>query len=168
MGASDATGLPVKWNENENIAWKTALPGAGASSPVVFDDHIYLTSYTGYLVPGESGGSLDDLKRHLICLRRDDGKILWNQAVKATLSEKDRVRDHGYAANTPAADTERVYTFFGKSGVFAFDHQGNQLWQADVGSNTNGWGTAASPVLYKDLVHQGFMSARLQNVEMPV
>jgi outer membrane protein assembly factor BamB len=45
-----------------------------------------------------------------------------------------------------------VYAFFGKTGVFAFDHQGTQLWQTDVGSKTNGWGTAASPLLYKDLV----------------
>ena len=108
VGISDATGLPVKWSEKENIAWKTTLPGAGASSPIVFGDHIYLTSYTGFRVPGESGGSLDELKRHLICVRRDDGKILWNQSVKAKLPEKDRIRDHGYAANTPATDAERV------------------------------------------------------------
>ncbi len=152
VGVSDATDLPVKWSENENLVWKTALPGAGASSPIVFGEHIYLTSYTGYLVPGESGGSLNDLKRHLLCIGRDDGKVLWDQSVSAKLPEKDRIRDHGYAANTPVADAERVYAFFGKSGVFAYDHQGKQLWNADVGSSTNGWGTAASPVLYKDLV----------------
>lgn len=160
VGSSDATGLPVAWSENENIVWKTALPGAGASSPIVFGDHVYLTSYTGYLVPGESGGSLDDLERHLICLQRDDGKILWDQAVKGALPEENRIRDHGYAANTPAADTRRVYAFFGKSGVFAYDHQGKQLWQADVGSNTSGWGTAASPVLFKDLI---FINASVES-----
>jgi outer membrane protein assembly factor BamB len=160
VGISDATGLPVKWSEKENIAWKTTLPGAGASSPIVFGDHIYLTSYTGYQVPDESGGSLDDLKRHLICVRRDDGKVLWDQPVKARLPEKDRIRDHGYAANTPAADAERIYAFFGKSGVFAYDHQGKQLWKADVGSNTSGWGTASSPVLYKDLV---FINASVES-----
>ena len=151
-GVSDATGLPVEWSAKEKIAWKTALPGAGASSPIVFGDHIYLTAYTGYQVPGESGGSLEGLKRHLLCYRRSDGKLLWNRPVKAKLPEKDRIRDHGYAANTPAADAERVYTFFGKTGVFAFDHKGKQLWNADVGSNASGWGTSASPVLYKNLV----------------
>lgn len=152
MGVSHVSGLPVTWNDNENIAWKTALPGAGASSPIVFGDHIYLTAYSGYSVPGESGGSLDDLKRHLVCLRSSDGEIIWDQAVNATLPEEDRIRDHGYAANTPAADAKRVYSFFGKSGVFAYDHAGKQLWKAGVGSNTNGWGTASSPILYKDLV----------------
>ena len=74
------------------------------------------------------------------------------KAVPAKLPEEESIRDHGYAANTPAADADRVYAFFGKTGVFAFDHEGNQLWQADVGSNTSGWGTAASPLLYKDMV----------------
>ena len=159
MGVSNATGLPVTWSENQNIVWKTALPGAGSSSPIVWADRIYLTCYTGYL-PGKPGGSLDDLKRHLVCLRRDDGTVLWNESVKAKLPEEDRIRDHGYAANTPAADAERIYAFFGKTGVFAYDHQGKQLWQADIGSQTSGWGTAASPVLHKDLV---FINASVES-----
>jgi hypothetical protein len=50
--------------------------------------------------------------------------------------------------------------FFGKTGVFAFDHNGKQVWQADVGSKTHGWGTSASPVLYKDLV---FINASVES-----
>lgn len=152
MGIADKAKLPIEWSSDENIAWKTAMPGPGASSPIVLGDVIYITCYTGYLVPGESGGSLEELKRHLLAIKRDDGTILWDKAVQAKLPEEERIRDHGYAASTPAADAEHVYTFFGKSGVFAFDHQGNQVWQADVGEGTNGWGSAASPVLYKDLV----------------
>ena len=152
MGASDATGLPVSWSASENIAWKTAMPGPGASSPIVFGDHIYLTCYSGHFVPGEPGGSLEQLKRHLMAVRRTDGEILWSQAVAAKLPEEEKIREHGYAASTPAADAERVYVFFGKSGAFAFDHAGKQLWQADVGSKASGWGSAASPVLHKDLV----------------
>lgn len=152
MGTSKSNDLPLRWNENENLVWKTLLPGAGSSSPIVIADHIYLTCYSGYSVPGQPGGSLDNLTRHLVCLGRQDGAIQWNETVKAKLPEERSIRDHGYAANTPAADTERVYAFFGKSGVFAYDHQGQQLWHADVGSNTSGWGTAASPVLYKDMV----------------
>ena len=160
MGTSGATGLPVTWSDNENIIWKTPLPGPGASSPIVFGDRIYVTCYTGYLVPDQPGGSLDELKRHLIAVRRDNGKIMWDEVVPAKLPEESRIRDHGYAANTPAADADRVYVFFGKSGVFAYDHDGGQLWQADVGSKTSGWGTAASPVLYKDLV---FINASVES-----
>jgi outer membrane protein assembly factor BamB len=50
------------------------------------------------------------------------------------------------------ADGEQVYAFFGKTGVFAFDFTGKQLWQADVGTSTDKWGTGSSPILYKDLV----------------
>jgi hypothetical protein len=152
MGVSDAKGLPVSWSDTQGIAWKTALPGPGASSPIVFKDRAYVTCYTGYLIPGQPGGSLEQLKRHLIAVRLSDGGILWNQAVAAKLPEESQIRDHGYASSTPVADAERVYVFFGKSGVFAFDHEGKQVWQADVGSKTCGWGSAASPVLYGDLV----------------
>lgn len=161
MGTSDATGLPVTWSENENLVWKTALPGPGGSSPIVFGDHIYVTCYTGYFVPpGQPSGSLEELKRHLIALRKDTGEIIWDEAVPAKLPEETKIRDHGYAANTPAADAERVYVFHGKTGVFAYDHDGNQVWQADVGSRTHGWGTGASPVLYKDVV---FINASVES-----
>ncbi len=160
MGISAAKGLPVTWSASENIAWKTPLPGPGASSPIVFGDRIYLTSYTGFFIPGEKGGSQEDLKRHLLALNRKDGTLVWDTAVAAKLPEEDRIRDHGFAANTPAADAERLYVFFGKSGVFAFDHSGKELWQTDVGSKTHGWGTSASPVLYKDLV---FINASVES-----
>jgi outer membrane protein assembly factor BamB len=160
MGISAAKGLPVTWSESENIAWKTPLPGPGASSPIVFGDRIYLTCYTGFFVPGQSGGSQEDLKRHLLALKRSDGSLVWNKAVAAKLPEENRIRDHGFAASTPVADAERIYVFYGKTGVFAFDHTGKELWQADVGSKTNGWGTAASPVLYKDLV---FINASVES-----
>ncbi|MBI3821550.1 MAG: PQQ-binding-like beta-propeller repeat protein, partial [Planctomycetes bacterium] len=62
------------------------------------------------------------------------------------------MKEHSYASSTPVTDGKNVYTFFGKSGVHAFDLIGNKLWSADVGSATHMWGSAASPVLYKDLV----------------
>ncbi len=152
MGTSDAKGLPLTWSGTEHVVWKTPLPGPGASSPVVFGDRIYLTYYSGFFIPDQPGGSQEDLKRHLIAIRRSDGGIIWDRAVPAKLPEENQIRDHGFAANSPAADADRVYVFYGKSGVLAFDHEGSQLWQTDVGSKTHGWGTSASPVLYKDLV----------------
>lgn len=152
LGTSPNTGLPLEWSSSKNIAWKTALPGAGASTPVVFDGRVYLTAYTGYLVPGQPRGSLNDLKRHLLVYGLEDGQLIWEKALPAKLPEEESIRDHGYAASSVAVDQDHVYVFFGKSGVYAFDHKGQQVWHADVGSQTNGWGSAASPVLYKDLV----------------
>lgn len=151
MGMSDQK-LPTEWSGDQNIKWKIDLPGAGASSPIVAKDRIYLTCYSGYFVPGQEGGSLDDLKRHLLAINPKDGAILWDKPLPAKLPEEAKIRDHGYAASTPAADDKHVYVFYGKTGVFAFDHTGKQVWQADVGETTSGWGSAASPVLYKDLV----------------
>jgi len=150
-GVSDAKGTPLKWSDTEGLAWKTDLPGPGTSSPIVFGNKIFLTCYTG-VQPGR-GGSLDDLKRHLLCLDRATGKLLWNTPVPADLPEQSGIReDHGYATSTPVADAERVYVFWGKSGVFAFDHAGKKLWNTKVGDKLNGWGSATSPVLHKDLV----------------
>ena len=159
MGVSSAKNLPVEWGTDKNIAWKASLPGAGASSPVVFGDRIYLTAYSGFFAPGQDGKK-DDLKRHLIALKRRDGSTVWDQAVPAKLPEEDRIRDHGFAANTPAVDTTGIYVFFGKTGVFCFTHDGKQKWQADVGSKTHQWGTSSSPVIYDDLL---FINASVES-----
>lgn len=152
-GTSSAKGLPEKWDAQSGLAWKVELPGPGASSPVLFGDRLFLTCYSGYNVPGRPQGRPEDLRRHLVCLDRKTGKLIWDQPVPAKIPEQDRIRDdHGYASSTPAVDAERVYCFFGKSGVFAFDHSGQQLWQADVGDKVHSWGSAASPVLVGDYV----------------
>lgn len=152
MASSDAA-VPTTWSDDENIVWKTPMPGPGTSSPIVVGDTIYLTSYSGYNIRGEGDGQQEDLKRHLLCIRRSDGQVVWSRDLPAKLPEQDRIRDgHGYASSTPAADAERVYVFAGKSGVLAFDHSGKRLWQTDVGDGLHGWGSAASPVLYENLV----------------
>ena len=142
-----ASGAPLTWSEDRNVAWRRELPGAGASSPIVLGDRIGVTFFTG------GSGDLGNLKRHLVCLKLADGGIVWESTVPAELPEQERIREeHGYASSTPAADGERVYTFFGKTGAFAFDHQGKQVWQTKLGDQLNGWGSATSPTLYKDLV----------------
>ncbi len=150
LGATDATGLAVVWDDTKNLAWRTPLPGYGASSPIVLGDRIYLTCYSGYGVKPRQ--EMEDLSLHVVCVRLADGQIEWDRKVAPRLPEEERVRDHGYAAATPATDGKRIYVFFGKTGVFAFDLTGNQLWQADVGSGTHGWGCGTSPIVYRDLV----------------
>src|SRR6516165_3343489 len=67
---SEDKGLPVKWSDKENLVWRTELPGPGGSSPIVWGDRVFVTCYTGYGIPGEQGGDMKDLKRHLLCLDR--------------------------------------------------------------------------------------------------
>ena len=125
LGISNATGLAVVWDDSKNLAWKTTLPGAGASSPIVLGDRIYLTCFSGYGI--KSGQQMEDLTLHVVCARLVDGQIEWDRQVRPKLPEEKRIRDHGYAAATPTTDGERIYVFFGKTGVIAFDLEGNQF-----------------------------------------
>ena len=154
LGISSEKDVPVKWSAEENIAWKADLPGPGASCPIVVGGRVYLTCYTGYgLEPAM--GDQKQLRRHLLCFDRTDGKLIWTKEFEPKLPEHQYQGEgayHGYAASTPICDGERLYVFFGKSGVFCFDLDGRQIWQASVGDGTNGWGSGTSPLLYGKLL----------------
>jgi outer membrane protein assembly factor BamB len=103
----------------------------------------------------DTGGDQKKLKLVLVCVDSKKGQIRWKKEIQPKLPEKPfsgMICEHGYASSTPVSDGERIYVFFGKTGVLAFDFEGKQLWQADVGSGTHMWGSAASPIVYKDLV----------------
>lgn len=156
LGASDETGLPTTWSDEENVVWKTELPGQGTSSPITVGNRVYLTCFSGYGQSIQDPGEMSQLERHLVCVNRADGQLLWQRTIAPDLPEQpfsgNYLPLHGYASSTPASDGERLYVFLGRSGVFAFDLGGEQLWNADVGSKTHNWGSATSPVLYKNLV----------------
>lgn len=151
-GVSSASSIPAQWSETKNLLWKSEMPGAGSSSPIILGNRVYLTCYSGYGLGTVNPGSVDDLKLHVVCVERGDGNIAWNTTVQPKPGESERVRDHGYAAPTPITDGRHLYIFFGKSGVYKFDLNGKQIWNSEVGSGTHGWGCGTSPVLYKNLV----------------
>jgi len=151
------TNVPTTWSESENLKWKLALPGRGSSSPIVVGDRVFVTCYSGYGMDARNPGNKRDLTRHLVCVDRSTGKIAWSQAVPAAPGESEYrgfIREHGYASSTPVTDGKSVFVLFGKTGVLAFSVTGKKLWQAKVGtqSNRKGWGSAASPILYKNTV----------------
>ena len=148
-GVSETASIPLEWSENKNILWQVGLPGEGASSPIVWKDHIYLTAFTR---SGNSTGA-DALKRHVLCLDRHNGNELWRHTIPAELPEQENIRENnGYATNTPVVDKDRIYVFLGKSGVLALNHQGKKLLHTQVGSKIHGWGSATSPILYNGQV----------------
>ncbi|TWU56492.1 outer membrane biogenesis protein BamB [Rubripirellula tenax] len=147
--------LPTKWSDTENLEWKTSLPGKGSSSPVVFENRIYLTSFTGYAMTDDDPGDRSQLQLHVLCFSLDDGQLIWDKEIAPSEEEQKaskRVTEHGYASPTPCVDAEAVYASFGPSGVVAFSHEGEPLWRCSVGTNTAGFGAAASPIVYRDLV----------------
>jgi outer membrane protein assembly factor BamB len=149
--------VPTEWSETKNLKWTTKLPGKGTSSPIILGDRVYLTCYEGYGENKSNPGSMSDLKRHLIAINRKNGEIVWKTTIDTVLPEDQYsgfMAEHGYASQTPVSDGERIYAFFGKSGVYAFDMSGKVLWKKDVGqeSSSRRWGSGASPILYGDLL----------------
>ncbi len=154
----DADPLPATFSETENLQWKVALPGAGVSCPIVVGDKVFVTCYSGYGLDRQNPGDIENLKRHLVCIDRATGKMLWEKTVDAVQPE-DRfagagVPEHGYASHTPTSDGTNVYVFFGKSGVFAYDLDGKELWHTSVGkeSDDRQWGSSSSPILTGNVV----------------
>jgi outer membrane protein assembly factor BamB len=147
--------VPTTWDEKTNLAWKAALPGKGASSPVVYGDRVFLTAFSGYGIDPAKPGDRMDLRLHVICVSLANGNILWDKQVDPSPQEQEargQMADHGYASPTPCVDDKAVYASFGPSGVVAFSHEGELLWSQSVGTKTTGFGAAASPILFDDLV----------------
>jgi outer membrane protein assembly factor BamB len=156
--APDDKPVPVEWSATKNLKWKTALPGPGSSSPIVVGDRVFITCWSGYATEGQqSMGDITALMRHLVCVDRITGKILWDRSVPAKQPEErygGMFAQNGYASHTPVSDGKSVFAFFGKSGVHAFDLEGKPLWQAEVGDwdDRRGWGSASSPILHGDVL----------------
>ena len=145
--------FPPKWSETENLSWKTKLPGAGSSSPVLTEDFVFVSSYSGYGEPGAGRGDEKSLQRHFSCLDRQTGKVLWSKSIANEVDEDpytgNGLPEHGYATNTPVTDGKQVFVFFGKTGVIAYDLTGNEQWRKSVGTSSGNrqWGSAASLTL---------------------
>ncbi len=153
----DSEPAPVTWSATENLKWTIDLPGPGSSCPIVVGDKVFVTCWSGYGLDRNEPGDQVNLKRHLVCVNRSTGEVIWDQAVDPYLPEEEyggMFAEHGYTSHTPVSDGEKVFAFFGKTGVVAVDMQGKKLWQVAVGteSGVHGWGSASSPVLVNNLV----------------
>jgi hypothetical protein len=135
--------VPLEWSETKNVLWKTKLPGIGHSSPIIYGDRIFLTG-------SDENGS----ERYVFCVRRSDGKVLWEQTAAKKQPKEATHSWNGYASASCATDGKYVYAFFGTPGVFCYDVDGKPVWEKKFGTFTSkaGWGHAATPYLYGDTV----------------
>lgn len=157
QGNGTASGIaPEKWSVTENIRWRTELPGAGSSSPIVAGGKVFLTCYSGYGLSETAPGEPQALRRQAVCLDLETGKILWSQVAEPTGPQTPYqgryITTHGYASSSAVTDGQHVYFFLGDSGVFAFTLDGKLKWQGTVGSASHDWGSGASPILEGDLL----------------
>jgi outer membrane protein assembly factor BamB len=148
---------PTRWSGTQNVRWSIELPGAGSSSPIVVGEKVLVTCYSGYGNPTGKATEISGLKRHLVCVDRQTGKVQWQSTVKSAQQEdlyQGFLTEHGYASSTPVSDGEMIVSFFGKAGVIAHDMQGKQLWKTDVGQQSGSrlWGSGGSPILVGNVV----------------
>ncbi len=141
-GTAEAPDLPVEWSLPENLAWKTALPGSGHASPIIWEDRLFTVA------------ALETSERVLLCLDRRTGKILWQKtALEAPLESLHKLNSH--ASSTPATDGERVYVSFlygYEMVIAAFDFEGAKVWESRPGPFSSVHGYSSSPILWKDKV----------------
>jgi outer membrane protein assembly factor BamB len=141
-GIASDTDVPVQWSEKEGVQWKTRIPGAGNSSPIVWGDKVFLQSATA-----------DGRERLLLCLDAANGKVLWSRSLPGS-----KARTHAknsLASSTCATDGQRVYTLFWdgtRISADAFDFQGKQLWSRDLGRFVSQHGAGTSPIVFQDKV----------------
>src|SRR6185503_15758160 len=156
-------GVPVSWDvaAKRNIAWSTAIPGLGHSSPVVWGDRIFVTSAVSsdpksvfqYPLAGELDRRTDTSKHRfkLYCLDKRTGRIIWEKTAGEGVPRVTRHPHNSYASATPSTDGKRVIAFFGSEGLHAFDLDGKPLWHQSVGPLDQGafdmpdyqWGSAS-------------------------
>lgn len=144
-GTSAERKVAVEWDgvEGKNVAWKVEIPGTGHSSPIVWQDRVFVAT------------ALEDSQdRALLCLDREDGRTIWQETVVHSPLE----RKHGlnsFASATPATDGKQVYATFldqGEMVVAAYDFDGSQKWLVRPGKFSSVHGYCSCPVLFEDKV----------------
>ena len=171
-GVADHQNLPAAWNVSKGaqIVWKVPVAGLAHSSPIVWGDRIFLTTAVsskpdagfkrGLYGDGDASDDRSVQEWKVLCLNSKTGATMWERVAYRGAPKEKRHIKATYANATPATDGEVVVAFFGSQGIYAYDLNGNPLWTRDLGRLDVGaydlaeyeWGTASSPVLYRDLV----------------
>jgi len=165
MARGDA---PTEWGDAKNIAWRTAIPGRGFSSPVIWGDRMFVTTAVPTGTPssgatsqpsGRAGGGSGAGQEHkfvVMCLDRDSGKLLWERvATVATPHEGYHNRYGSFASNSPITDGKLVYAFFGSRGLYAYNLDGKLVWQKEFPPLriSNAFGEGSAPTLDGDRLY---------------
>ncbi len=171
-GVADKQNLPDQWNgkTGENILWHAKIPGLAHSSPIVWGKHVFITSAVSSdpkatFKPGlyGDGDASKDQSQHrwmIYALDKQTGKIVWERVAYQGEPREKRHIKATYANSTPATDGRIVVAWFGSQGLHTYDVNGRFLWKVDLGRLDAGaydiptyeWGTASSPIIWKDLV----------------
>jgi outer membrane protein assembly factor BamB len=156
--------LPLEWSDEKNLLWKIELPGRGWSCPIVWGNKVFVTNAVledpSILPQVEAGRRLENpdsavYNFEVICLDIDSGKEIWKKTAYKGLPRYKTHRDNNYAPETMVTDGQHVYAYFGMTGVYCFDMEGNLVWEKDLGNYPmqSNWGTSTSPLLYNGVLY---------------
>lgn len=160
---------PLAWSDKDHVAWKAQVPGRGHSSPVIWGDRIFLTTAVptgkagaagpanaaaGRRWPGGSSGPQPEQKLTVLAFDRKTGKQLWEKVARvATPHEGYHAQYGSFASNSPVADSQHVIAFFGSNGVYCYTHDGQLVWEKDLGIQLRmlmSFGEGSAPALDGD------------------
>ena len=145
QGLSPAKDVPIRWSGSSNVAWKTVIPAAGWSSPVLVQKKVYLTGATAR----NAAGALD---LSVLCVDAASGKLLWSTNVLSPETGSSLHRKNSYASPTPVVADGRIYTHFGHLGTVCLDLKGRVVWRQTSVTYPPMHGNGGSPVLAGDLL----------------
>jgi outer membrane protein assembly factor BamB len=171
-GAVDRQNLPETWDgtSGKNIKWKTPIPGLAHSSPIIWQEKLFVTTAIssrkdvsfrhGLYGDGDASNDRSHHRWCLYCLDKKTGQILWERTATEGIPKDKRHIKSTYANSTPATDGRYVAVLFGSEGLFVYDLTGNLIWKKDLGKIDCGaydapeyeWGPASSPIIYQDMV----------------
>ncbi len=172
-GVSEGAATPSAWNvpSGDGVKWKTAIPGLGHSSPVVYGELVCVSSaVSGKADPELRVGLYGDIKPveddsvhtwKVMCLDRKNGTVKWQQTAATGVPRIKRHSKATHANSTLATDGSILVAFFGSEGLYAYDlRKGTLRWKKDLGVLDSGffmvpaaqWGFASSPVIHGDRV----------------
>ena len=144
QGLSSETNLPLTWSLTRNLAWQVKVPGIGWSSPIVWENRVFVTSATP---EGTSG--------RVLCFDAVRGSLVWDKEV-FTQAPQRKLAENSHATPTPVTDGKLVYAAFNGGRIVALDLAGNLAWSWRDDQFISKHGLAASPLLYRDLVIMPF------------
>lgn len=142
-GHSTETGLPLRWSESENIAWKTPVAGRGWSSPVVSGGRVWLTTSVGRRGGGAS--------LRVLSYDFNSGALLVDVEVFSVRDATLKNIKNSLASPTPIIEGDRVYVHFGADGTAALAANGDILWKIQLPYESQ-HGNGGSPIVYRDLL----------------
>jgi outer membrane protein assembly factor BamB len=153
-GTSTAKDLPTTWSETEHIKWKTPVHGKAWSSPVVWDQQVWMTTAT------PEGKQL-----FAVCLDLASGKVIHDVQIFAIETPQYCIERNSYASPTPVVEKDRVYLHFGAHGTACLDTRTAEvIWSRQDLPCNHHRGPASSPIVWEDLLILTFDGFDLQYV----